>query len=44
MNRTYSLDVMPQEYSTCGVGDFRLPWEPVLRSLVFGKAGFGLLI
>ena len=25
MNRTYSLDVMPQEYSTCGVGDFRLP-------------------
>lgn len=25
MDRTYSLDVMPQEYSTCGVGDFRLP-------------------
>ncbi len=24
-DRTYSLDVMPQEYSTCGVGDFRLP-------------------
>ena len=24
-NRNYSLDVMPQEYSTCGVGDFRLP-------------------
>lgn len=24
-NREYSLDVMPQEYSTCGVGDFRLP-------------------
>ncbi|MCI9679327.1 MAG: alpha-galactosidase [Oscillospiraceae bacterium] len=24
-NRTYSLDIMPQEYSTCGVGDFRLP-------------------
>ena len=24
-SRTYSLDVMPQEYSTCGVGDFRLP-------------------
>lgn len=24
-NRDYSLDVMPQEYSTCGVGDFRLP-------------------
>lgn len=23
--RDYSLDVMPQEYSTCGVGDFRLP-------------------
>lgn len=23
--RNYSLDVMPQEYSTCGVGDFRLP-------------------
>ncbi len=25
MDRTYSLDVVPQEYSTCGVGDFRLP-------------------
>lgn len=25
MDRTYSLDVMPQEYSTYGVGDFRLP-------------------
>ncbi len=24
-NRNYSLDVIPQEYSTCGVGDFRLP-------------------
>ncbi len=24
-SREYSLDVMPQEYSTCGVGDFRLP-------------------
>ena len=24
-DRTYSLDVMPQEYSPCGVGDFRLP-------------------
>lgn len=24
-DRAYSLDVMPQEYSTCGVGDFRLP-------------------
>lgn len=23
-NRDYSLDIMPQEYSTCGVGDFRL--------------------
>lgn len=23
-DRTYSLDIMPQEYSTCGVGDFRL--------------------
>lgn len=23
-NRTYSLDTLPQEYSTCGVGDFRL--------------------
>ena len=23
--RTYSLDTLPQEYSTCGVGDFRLP-------------------
>lgn len=23
--RTYSLDTMPQEYSTCGAGDFRLP-------------------
>lgn len=24
-SRNYSLDIMPQEYSTCGVGDFRLP-------------------
>ncbi len=24
-NRTFSLDTFPQEYSTCGVGDFRLP-------------------
>ncbi len=24
-NRTYSLDTLPQEYSSCGVGDFRLP-------------------
>lgn len=24
-DRTYSLDVIPQEYSSCGVGDFRLP-------------------
>ncbi len=24
-NRDYSLDIMPQEYSTCGVGDFRVP-------------------
>ncbi len=24
-NRMFSLDVMPQEYSTCGVGDYRLP-------------------
>ena len=23
--RDYSLDALPQEYSTCGVGDFRLP-------------------
>ena len=23
--RTYSLDTLPQEYSTCGAGDFRLP-------------------
>ena len=23
-NRAYSLDTLPQEYSTCGVGDFRL--------------------
>jgi alpha-galactosidase len=23
--RTYSLDTLPQEYSTCGVGDFRVP-------------------
>lgn len=23
--RTYSLDTLPQEYSTCGCGDFRLP-------------------
>ena len=25
MDRTFSLDILPQEYSTCGVGDFRLP-------------------
>ncbi len=24
-DRTFSLDTTPQEYSTCGVGDFRLP-------------------
>ena len=24
-DRTYSLDTLPQEYSTCGGGDFRLP-------------------
>ena len=24
-DRTYSLDTLPQEYSTCGAGDFRLP-------------------
>ena len=24
-DRTYSLNTLPQEYSTCGVGDFRLP-------------------
>lgn len=24
-DRTFSLDVLPQEYSTCGAGDFRLP-------------------
>ncbi len=24
-NRLFSLDVMPQEYSTCGMGDYRLP-------------------
>ncbi|MCI8303842.1 MAG: alpha-galactosidase [Lawsonibacter sp.] len=24
-DRTYSLNTIPQEYSTCGVGDFRLP-------------------
>ena len=24
-NRSYSLDTMPQEYSTCGVGDYRIP-------------------
>ena len=24
-DRGFSLDAMPQEYSTCGVGDFRLP-------------------
>ncbi|MDE6590575.1 MAG: alpha-galactosidase, partial [Oscillospiraceae bacterium] len=24
-DRTFSLDTFPQEYSTCGVGDFRLP-------------------
>ena len=24
-DRTYSLDTLPQEYSACGVGDFRLP-------------------
>ncbi len=25
LDRAYSLDTLPQEYSTCGVGDFRLP-------------------
>ncbi len=25
LDRTYSLDTIPQEYSGCGVGDFRLP-------------------
>ncbi len=25
LDRTFSLDMTPQEYSTCGVGDFRLP-------------------
>ena len=25
LDRTYSLDTLPQEYSGCGVGDFRLP-------------------
>ena len=24
-DRTYSLNTLPQEYSTCGVGDYRLP-------------------
>ncbi len=24
-DRTYSLDVLPQEYAACGMGDFRLP-------------------
>ena len=24
-NRSYSLDTLPQEYSTCGVGDYRIP-------------------
>ena len=24
-SRTFSLDTLPQEYSTCGVGDYRLP-------------------
>ncbi len=24
-DRTYSLDTLPQEYATCGVGDFRIP-------------------
>lgn len=24
-DRTYSLDTQPQEYSSCGVGDFRTP-------------------
>lgn len=24
-DRTFSLDTLPQEYSTCGVGDYRLP-------------------
>ncbi len=24
-DRNYSLDTLPQEYSTCGVGDYRLP-------------------
>ncbi len=25
LDRTYSMDTLPQEYSSCGVGDFRLP-------------------
>ena len=25
LDRTYSLNTIPQEFSTCGVGDFRLP-------------------
>ncbi|WP_251316880.1 alpha-galactosidase [Flintibacter muris] len=25
LDRTYSLNTLPQEYSTCGLGDFRLP-------------------
>ena len=25
LDRTYSLNTLPQEYSTCGVGDYRLP-------------------
>ncbi len=25
LDRAFSLDTLPQEYSTCGVGDFRLP-------------------
>ena len=36
-DRTYSLDTLPQEYSTSGVGDFRLP------SIVFEREDGSLM-
>ena len=31
-DRTYSLDTLPQEYSSCGVGDFRVPSVEATKS------------
>lgn len=40
LDRTYSLDTLPQEYSTCGVGDFRLP--SIELELASGSRGASL--